>query len=184
MIAFGDVVQAVVWRAFKATYGIGGIYDVSIAAGNSEAYSRRLPGLMAAYWDRTNLSQQRGGFKYFPEMLRRLVFKPDDGSTPISGDFSGMDDEAIVGGANCLSIILEDSPDFNAILPSPRTSVSIDITDLYDGFNYLLGFPDGATIAKFLYLAGDTWLIYVGTSDTVFNPRCEPVDYDDPNQDS
>jgi hypothetical protein len=113
-------------------------------------------------------------------MLRRLIEKPDDDSTPVSGDYSDMLDEAIIGGEDCLSLVLEDSPDFKAILPSPRTSDSIDVTDLYDGFNYMLGFPDAASIAKFLFIGGDTWICYVGTSDTLFDPRCDEVNYDDP----
>lgn len=178
MAVYGDIAQSLVWNEFIRVYGTAGVEQVILDAGNSPSYATRLRQLMQAYWGRTDNSQQRGGFKYFPEFFRRLLFKPDDGSTPVPGDFSDASNYHFVAGGDCLHAILATEPEFMAVIPSPNSATPIDPTDIFDGFNYMIGFP--LALSCFMTIEGDVWGVYVGASDTPIPDVCGQVIYVDP----
>lgn len=170
MRILGEPAQTIIWTHFYFCYGLEGVKQVIVDAGNSVGYADRLKYLMYNYWFRTEAAQQRPGLKYFHEFLYRLVHKPDDGSTPIPGDFSAADSVLFIAGRYCLSVFLAEHPEFQPVIPSPNRHLAIDTLNLFDGFNYMIGFPPG--IATFMSIQGDIWTPYLGTSDSETDSAC------------
>lgn len=114
------------------------------------------------------MRQLRAGHKYFKRLLERLVYKPL--TTEPYGDYSGVQDEVFVLGQDTVNEILENNPEFTAVLPSSERGY--DLSDPYDCFEYLAGFV--SAIARFAAFDGGQWLIFVGETDSAI--RDEPED--------
>lgn len=115
--------------------------------------------LMRAYWENRDVSQKRRGDRHFREFLTRLVNKPE--TTDPFGDYSSANQEVFVLGTDAANLIVELEPSFTPTFP---TGQSYDMTDLYDGLSYMMGFTTG--VSRFLALTDTVWIPYIGATDT------------------
>ena len=123
------------------------------------AQPRRQAELMRVRWDDLPLEASRPGHKYFPRMLEELVNKPQQ-LEPF-GDYSSVEDEIFAMGETSARLITTAAPALQPVIP---TGMNYNLTDIFDAFQYLDGFTSG--VARFVKLDGDTWLPYIGETDT------------------
>lgn len=119
----------------------------------------RMANLMRAYWENRDVAQKRRGDRHFREFLTRLVNKSE--SLDPFGDYSSADQEVFVLGTEGADLIRKLEPSFEPVFP---TGQSYDMTDIYDGFSYMMGFTTG--VSRFLALTDTVWVPYIGATDT------------------
>ena len=155
----GLVGQQIIWDEYMRVFGFEALIELISDEAPDLTSPKRQAELMRVRWDDLPLEASRPGHKYFPRMLKELVNKPL--LTEPYGDYSEASDDVFVMGERAARLIIDQESSFKPVIP---TGKGYDLSDIFDGFEYLKGFTSG--VARFLKLDGNTWTPYIAATDS------------------